>query len=457
VAQTTFGVWRQAGYALCNVGRSISEVPTNLLLLYYLTQVLGLEASLAGLAVALPKIWDALVDPMFGGWVDRASVRAGRRGPAILLSATGYLVALVLLFSMQSLRSSPAQIVAVATLLLIALSVSQTGLGVTQFALSTEMTHDSVGLSKLLAMSTVSAQVLAVVFGALAPVMVARAGGGATGYSQMAMQIALVSAAAFVLFYVAMRGVPVGRRTAGSEDMPLLASLKATLSNRAFYFLMAFVMSVNAGASMLFGFMPFANHYVLLGTAGDLGVLEAVLGITVLLGMLIAPQVARRVESLRAMRLCNLAVAVFLGLMFLASFLPLWVTWGMLACVGLASGIIGVLVQASTLIAARLQAPGVVAVSLGFYLGIMLAGIKLGNSLGGIASGELLQLVGFVPGGGTQSASTLQWLRTGYTLVPMLFTIAAGVFLHRVKLPREAARDDVAQLEPAPALERGLA
>jgi len=143
--------------------------------------------------------------------------------------------------------------------------------------------------------------------------------------------------------------------------------------------------------------------------------------------------------------------------MFFASFLPLWVTWVVLACVGLGSGVIGVLVQASTLTAARLRTPGVVAVSLGFYLGIMLAGIKLGNSLGGIASGELLQLIGFKPGGGAQSASTLQWLRTGYTLVPMLFTIGAGVFLHRVRLPAEPLQDEDAMADPVPALERGLA
>ena len=442
---------------MCNVGRSISEVPTNLLLLYYLTQVLGLDASLSGLAVALPKIWDALVDPMFGGWIDRASVRAGRRGPAILLSAAGYLVAMVFIFSMQSLRSSPAQVVAVATLLLIALSVSQTGLGVMQFALSTEMTNNPVDLSKLLATSTVSGQVLAVVFGALAPVMVTWSGGGATGYSRMAMEIAIVSAATFFLFYLSTRGVPVARRSRESEDRPLLASLKATLSNRPFYFLMAFVMSVNAGASMLFGFMPFANHYVLLGTPGDLVVLEVVLGVTVLLGMLVAPQAVKRMEPLRAMRLCNVAVGVFLGLMFFASFLPVWATWAMLACVGLASGIIGVLVQTSTLDAARLKTPGIAAISLGFYLGIMLAGIKLGNSLGGIASGELLQLIGFVPGGGAQSASTLQWLRTGYTVVPMLFTIIAGIFLHRVKLPAETAINEAAVHDEVPVLGRGLA
>lgn len=455
MAQISFGIWQRWGYALCNTGTAIAQVPTNLLLLYYLTQVLGMGASMAGLAVALPKVWDALVDPMFGGWIDRASVRIGRRGPAVLLSGTGYLLSLVLIFSMHPLQSSPMQLLVIISLLLVVLSVSQTGLGVTQYALATEMTGNSIDLSKLLAISAVSAQVLAVVCSAFAPLLVVWSGGGAAGYSRMALEIAVVAAVALTLFWWATHGVPVRKRMADSEELPVVASIRATWSNRAFYFLMGFVMCVNAGASMLFGFMPFANHYVLLGTSGDLGMLEGVLGVTVLLGMLLAPQVARKIEPLRAMRQCNAGVAVLLGLLFAASFAPLWVTWLTLACVGIASGVIGVLVQAATLNAARLKTPGAVLVSLGFYLGIMLAGIKLGNSLGGIASGSLLELIGFVPGGGAQSASTLQWLRTGYTLVPMVFTVAAGLFLHRVRLPVDsapaAASATLAALERQPA------
>jgi Na+/melibiose symporter-like transporter len=63
--------------------------------------------------------------------------------------------------------------------------------------------------------------------------------------------------------------------------------------------------------------------------------------------------------------------------------------------------------------------------------------------------GQLLSLIGFVPGGATQADTTLFWLRAGYTLLPMLFVIVAGWFLKRVWLPREQAASDHAMTPAA--------
>jgi len=430
-----FSVWRRCGYALCNVGTAIAAAPVQSLLLFYMTQILGIAAGLAGIIVALPKVWDALVDPMLGGWLDRTSLRLGRRGPVTLASAAGYLVCMVLIFALRPVQGSQTETAIAVTVLLMIYSTSQTGLGVTQYALATEMTDGSVALSKLLSMAAVAAQVLAVVCAALAPMLVVWSGGGASGYSRMAIEIAGASGLALLTFYFATRRVPVIKPSPDAQSLSLTRSIRLTWANRSFYFLIAFVMFVNAGAGVLFSFLPFANHYVLGGTPAGLSVLEAVLGIAVLVGMLASPLAIRRSPPLTVMRFSNGIVAASLGGMFLASFGPLWTTWLALAILGLASGVIGVLVQTATLTAARLKAPGTIVVALGFYLGIMLAGIKLGSSLGGLASGQLLESIGFVSGGAAQSETTVFWLRTGYSLVPMLFTMAAALCLHRVRLP----------------------
>ena len=440
-----FGIWRRCGYALCNVGTAIASAPVQSLLLYYMTQILGIGAGLAGFIVALPKIWDALVDPMLGGWIDRTSLRLGRRGPVILVSGAGYLLCMVLIFGVPPGRASPLAVTIVVTLLLMIYSTSQTGLGVTQFALATEMTDGPVALSKLLSMAAVAAQVLAIVFATLAPLLVVWSGGGAAGYARMAMEVAAASGVALLLFYFATRRVPVIRRSPEADQLSLFESLRLTWANRSFYFLIAFVMFVNAGAGVLFSFLPFANHFVLAGSAAGLSTLEAVLGIAVLVGMLASPLAIRRHSPLTTMKRCNAIVAASLAAMFLASFAPLWTTWLALAVLGLASGVIGVLVQTATLTAARTRVPGTIVVALGFYLGIMLAGIKLGSSLGGLAAGQLLASTGFVSGGASQSASTVFWLRIGYSLVPMIFTLAAALCLQRVRLePRADEPEDFA-------------
>ena len=55
------------------------------LMLYY-NQVLGLKPYLAGLALALALIVDAISDPLVGAWSDRTRTRWGRRHPFIYAS-----------------------------------------------------------------------------------------------------------------------------------------------------------------------------------------------------------------------------------------------------------------------------------------------------------------------------------------------------------------------------------
>ena len=55
------------------------------LLLYY-SQVLGLDAALAGLAMMLSLIVDAISDPLVGRWSDRLQHRLGRRHPFLYVS-----------------------------------------------------------------------------------------------------------------------------------------------------------------------------------------------------------------------------------------------------------------------------------------------------------------------------------------------------------------------------------
>jgi len=143
----------------------------------------------------------------------------------------------------------------------------------------------------------------------------------------------------------------------------------------------------------------------------------------------------RFTDTVSAMRWCNIGITGTLALLFAASFGPTWTTWAVIATTGIASGTVGVLLQTAILEVARKKLRGAIVVASGFYLGIMVAGTKLGTSAGGFVSGELLDAVGFVPGGADQSAATLMWLRAGYTLVPLVFVVIAGVFLRHVRLP----------------------
>ncbi|MFN5723186.1 MAG: MFS transporter, partial [Betaproteobacteria bacterium] len=68
-------------YALGSIGTGLFSSVTGVLLLFYVTDTLGVPPALAGLALFLPKAWDVLFDPLVGAASDRHTGPRGRRQP----------------------------------------------------------------------------------------------------------------------------------------------------------------------------------------------------------------------------------------------------------------------------------------------------------------------------------------------------------------------------------------
>ena len=63
------------GYAFGSVGTGGFSTVPGLLLLYYLTDELGVTALVAGMVVLLPKAWDVVLNPLVGNWSDHTQSR----------------------------------------------------------------------------------------------------------------------------------------------------------------------------------------------------------------------------------------------------------------------------------------------------------------------------------------------------------------------------------------------
>ena len=72
------------GYALGSIATAAFGTVPGLLLLFYLTDVLGVAAGLAGVFVFAPKAWDVVLNPWIGSRSDRTTHRWGPRRPWML-------------------------------------------------------------------------------------------------------------------------------------------------------------------------------------------------------------------------------------------------------------------------------------------------------------------------------------------------------------------------------------
>jgi Na+/melibiose symporter-like transporter len=80
-------------------GEAIAVVSFNLFVFFYYNQVLGLSGTLAGLAVTIALVSDAITDPIMGTLSDRFKSRLGRRHPFLLFTAIPLGIAFFLIFS----------------------------------------------------------------------------------------------------------------------------------------------------------------------------------------------------------------------------------------------------------------------------------------------------------------------------------------------------------------------
>lgn len=135
------------------VGGMVEGVANNALptfLLFYLTSVAGLPGTLAGAAVAIGTITDAVLDPLIGSATDNLHSRLGRRLPLMLAGLPVVVVCLALTFALPSGWPELA-LFAWVTMLSVALRTALSMFGIPYQAVAAEICEDYTERSVLIA------------------------------------------------------------------------------------------------------------------------------------------------------------------------------------------------------------------------------------------------------------------------------------------------------------------
>ena len=153
----SFGIGEAAG--------AFKNMAWGVLLLFYYQQVVGVEAWLVGLAIAIAVVMDAVTDPLIGTWSDRIRTRWGRRHPMLLVAAAPLAISFVLLFNPPA-GMTDLQGFAWLTAFGVLVRASYTFYNIPHLALGAEMAGDYDQRSTLFAYSAfVGAMSVAVAYG----------------------------------------------------------------------------------------------------------------------------------------------------------------------------------------------------------------------------------------------------------------------------------------------------
>lgn len=175
------------------VEAAINQV-LSLFLLYYLTMACGIPGALAGAAVALGIIVDAVLDPLIGSSSDACRSRLGRRLPFMLAGTPMCALFFVLAFSVPEGWSTMATFAWVATFSIL-LRISMATFSLTYQAAGAEITDDLNERAQLVA-SRWALGIIASIIATLVGFKVYLGGSGALlnreAYQALAITLALV-------------------------------------------------------------------------------------------------------------------------------------------------------------------------------------------------------------------------------------------------------------------------
>ncbi len=131
----------KAGFGLAELGITSVQIVTQLYLLEFYTQIVGLKASLAGIALAISVVWDAVSDPVMGVISDNTKSQWGRRRPYIFLGSLSLGISVVFLFAPPQI-SDQTMLFLYLLFNYIALNTAMTVLSVPHLALGGELSPD---------------------------------------------------------------------------------------------------------------------------------------------------------------------------------------------------------------------------------------------------------------------------------------------------------------------------
>lgn len=220
----------KVGYALGDVGCAFAMTTINTYLMYFYTDVFGINVGAVGTLFLVARIWDAFNDPIIGNWIDKSKFKKGKYRTCILYGCVPLAIFSVLCFSAPNL--SPTWKLIYAYITYIGAGMLYTLVNTSYSSLSSVMTEDPVERTTLTAVRMYLANIGNMMLSVGVPMLAAFFGKKSmgTGYRITAFIFAGMSVVLFLFTYFSTKErIKVDQ---SEEKVTLKVMVSAMLSNK---------------------------------------------------------------------------------------------------------------------------------------------------------------------------------------------------------------------------------
>jgi sugar (glycoside-pentoside-hexuronide) transporter len=236
------------GYGLAETGITAVQLFSQIYLLKFYTEIVGLVPSLAGIALAISVLWDGISDPLMGNLSDKTHSKWGRRRPYILFGGILLSLAILLLFSPPNMQTQMGKFLYLLFSYL-TVNTAMTIISVPHIALGGELTFERNERTSIFGWRLFFSNV-GMLVGMIVPAAILQSLGDEN--SKANIQTSRIQASEIVSAVILFSSMITFWVTRGrdqslentSPSLPFFGSLKSVLSNKVFLpLLVAFIIA----------------------------------------------------------------------------------------------------------------------------------------------------------------------------------------------------------------------
>ena len=425
---------QKLSYGVGDLGANLVFNMVSFYLLYYLTDVALLTASLAGLVLTLVRVIDAFTDPAIGMLSDRTQSRWGRRRPFILFGAIPVGVFFFLLFAGTPLRGQTGMFLYF-LLIYAVFFISYSVVNVPYSALTPDLTKDPDERTVLNGYRMACAIIGTLVAAGATSALVGLFPDESTGFAMVA--------AAYGLIFILMSQIVFWGSKGRDRSVPQTGSQKvlglylSALKNKPFMLVaVTYIIHSFAVTTISSSLIYYLKYYI--GREGLISTIFLVLLLTAMLFIPLWVWISKKIGKKQAYMIGMSVLACAMVVMFLLK--PEQVPFIYVLAFAAGSGLSTFFVLPWAIVPDTIDyhAQRTGQQIEGVFYGIWNFGPKLGSAVAGFCLGMGLTAFGYVPNLVTQSSKTILGIRSIFCLVPAVIILCGVVVMSFYRLNQKS-------------------
>ena len=442
--QKKLPLWTKIIYGSGDFGYSMTNSIIAAYFLLFLTDVVGMSAATAGIAILIGRTWDYINDPLIGNLSDRTKTRWGRRRPFLLFGAVPFAITFAMLWYKPAFTDQTALAIYYA-LAYVLYDASQTFVFMPYFALTPELTDDYDERTSLTSYRMVY-NILGGLIAFTVPLMIVGSFSpqNASNVQKMGIIFGILSAIPLFLIFFKTRET---QKPVQYEKPNIFNSIKIALKNRPFVLGAVVYLATWTSMNIVQTVLLYYVKYVLLKESMS-DILMGAIFITAIAALPLWNWVSKKLDKRKAYALgiSFWALAQVL-LMTLTSSTP--VGWVVALCI-----LAGIGVSAAHVLPWAMIPDAIEYGELntgerheGVFYSLVTLMAKVASSIAVPLTAFVLELTGYIPNSSSQPQSALNGIRFLIGPIPAVCLIVGIVFALRYPLERNEFNEIVGKLK----------